>query len=94
MIKQTTASIWNYDFVHGNVYRLAVKDRAYKRALERFDKERGWMFEVEYYKKLSYEYKEVDELLVETSEPCLVNCIADWSFLDAFAILYFRRDEI
>jgi hypothetical protein len=94
LIKQTAASIWNYDFVHRNVYRLAVEDSSYKRALERFGKERGWMFEVEYYDKVPYEYREVDGLMVEEPESCLVNCIADWAFLDAFAILYFRRDEV
>lgn len=24
----------------------------------------------------------------------MVSCVADWSFLDTFALLYFRRDEI
>jgi hypothetical protein len=52
------------------------------------------MFEVEYYGKIPYEYREVDGLMVEEPESCLVNCIADWAFLDAFAILYFRRDEV
>jgi hypothetical protein len=94
LIKQSAASIWNYDFVHRNVYRLAVEDLSYKKALERFGKERGWVFEVEYYDKMPYEYMEVDELMVEERESCLVNCVADWAFLDAFAILYFRKDEI
>ncbi len=94
LIKQTAASIWNYDFVHRNVYRLAVEDSAYKRALERFGKNRGWIFEVEYHDKIPYEYREVDSLFIETPESCLVSCIAAWSFLDAFAVLYFRRDEI
>jgi len=94
LIKQTAASIWNYDFVHRNVYRLAVEDASYKRALERFGKERGWIFEVEYYDEIPYEYREVDRLFIETPESCLVNCMADWAFLDAFAVLYFRKDEI
>ncbi|MBS7635156.1 hypothetical protein KEJ34_06685 [Candidatus Bathyarchaeota archaeon] len=94
VIKQTAASIWNYDFVHRNIYRLAVEDASYKKALERFGKDRGWIFEVEYHDKIPYEYREVDRLFIETPESCLVNCIADWSFLDAFAVLYFRRDDI
>jgi hypothetical protein len=93
LIKQTAASIWNYDFVHRNVYRLAVEDHSYKKALERFGKERDWIFEVEYYQKVPYEYKEVDRLYIETPESCLVSCMADWAFLDAFAVLYFRKDE-
>jgi len=94
LIKQTAASIWNYDFVHRNVYRLAVQDASYKKALERFGGEKGWMFEIEYHDKIPYEYREVDELMVEEPESCLVSCVADWAFLDAFAIVYFRKDEI
>ncbi len=94
VIKQTAASIWNYDFVHREVYRLAVEDQSYKKALERFAEETGWTFEVEYHRKIPYEYMRVDELFVESPESCVVSCISDWSFMDAFATLYFRRDEI
>jgi len=94
IIKQTAASIWNYDFIHRDVYRLAVNNRSYKNALERFAKEMGWMFEVEYCEKIPYEYGEVDGLFVEVPESCIVSCITEWSFVDAFAILYFRREEI
>jgi len=94
VIKQTAASLWNYDFVHRNVYRLAVTSSSYKRALERFAETKGWLFEVEYHKKIPYEYVKVDGLFVESPESCLVNCVAEWSFLDAFALLYFRRNEV
>jgi hypothetical protein len=94
IIKQTAASIWNYDFIHRDVLRLAVNNRSYKRALEVFTKSMGWDFEVEFHKKIPYEYREVDGLFVETLESCVVNCLAEWSFTDAFATLYFRRKEI
>jgi len=94
LIKQTAASIWNYDFVYRNVYRLAVENISYKKALEDFGKRKGWIFEIEYHRKIPYEYKVVDGLFVEVPESCLVNCVAEWSFLDAFATLYFRRSEI
>ena len=94
LIKQTAASIWNYDFVHRNVYRLAVKDRGFKRALEVFGEKQGWIFEVEVYDKIPFEYTRVGRLLVESLESSIVSCVADWSFLDALAALYFRRDEI
>ena len=94
VVKQTAASIWNYDFVHRNVYRLAVEDRSYKKALEEFGKEKGWIFEVEYHDEMPYAYREVDGLLIEAPESCVASCIADWAFMDAFAILYFRRDEV
>jgi len=94
VIKQTAASLWNYDFVHRNVFRLAVNDQSYKRALEIFAKQMGWIFEVEYCKEIPYEYEKVNGLFVEALESCIVNCLAEWSFMDAFAILYFRRKEI
>ncbi|NHW00042.1 MAG: hypothetical protein HA496_10460, partial [Thaumarchaeota archaeon] len=54
----------------------------------------NWDFEVEYYKKIPYEYEKVDDLFVETLESCIVNCLVEWSFVDAFAALYFRREEV
>jgi len=94
IIKQTAASVWNYDFIHRDIYRLAVEDRSYKRALENFAKQMGWSFEVEYHDKVPYEYRRIDDLLVEAPESCIVSCMSEWSFTDAFAILYFRRDEV
>ncbi|MFB0563942.1 MAG: hypothetical protein ACETWM_22305 [Candidatus Lokiarchaeia archaeon] len=94
LIKQTAASIWNYDFVHRNVYRLAVEDQSYKNALENFAKERGWIFEVEYHERIPYKYKKNDGLFIESIESCIVNCTSEWAFMDAFATLYFRRNEV
>jgi len=94
VIKQTAASIWNYDFVHRDVYRLAVQSRSYKKALENLAREMGWVFEVEFHDKMPYEYMKVDELFVETPESCVVSCMSEWAFMDAFATLYFRRDEV
>lgn len=94
LIKQTAASIWNYDFVHRNVYRLAVRDRGYKRALEAFGEKRGWAFEIEVHDEIPYEYVKLGGLLVESLESSIVSCVAEWSFLDALATLYFRRGEV
>ncbi|MBE0513220.1 hypothetical protein IBX38_09235 [Candidatus Bathyarchaeota archaeon] len=96
LIKQTASSFWNYDFVHRNVYRLAVENSSYKKALEEFAKKRGWIFEVEQYKDLGekFDYQPIDGLFVERPYSCIVNCVADWSFLDAFATLYFRRGRV
>jgi hypothetical protein len=44
----------------------------------------GWDFEVEYHGKIPYEYGEVDGLFVETLESCIVDCLAEWSYIDAF----------
>jgi len=46
LIKQTASSFWNYDFVHRNVYRIAVESPSYKKALEEFGRKKGWIFEV------------------------------------------------
>lgn len=96
VIKQTAASFWNYDFVHRNVYRLAVQNSSYKRALEEFAKKKGWIFEVEDYDDLRkrFDYQEVDGLYIEKPESCIVDCMTVWSFLDAFAVLFFRREEV
>ncbi len=94
IIKQTAASIWNYDFIHRDIYRLAVRDISYKRALEGFARQMGWNFEVEYHREIPYDYRGVDGLLVEAPESCIVSCMSEWSFADAFAILYFRREEV
>lgn len=51
-------------------------------------------FEVEYCRKIPYEYEKVNDLFVESLESCIVNCLAELSFIDAFAALYFRREEV
>lgn len=94
IIKQTAASIWNYDFIHRDIFRLVVNNRSYKHALEIFARQMGWEFEVEYYKEIPYEYEKIGNLFVETLESCIVSCLIEWSFIDAFAVLYFRRKEI
>lgn len=94
IVKQTAASIWNYDFIHRNVYHLAVEDRSYKRALEAYARKKGWLFEIELCDLDEVDFTEVDSLLVERPEACIVDCITDWSFLDAFATLYFRSDDV
>lgn len=94
IIRQTAASIWNYDFVHRDIFQLAVKDRSYGNALERFAQDMGWDFEIEYHDRIPYEFRKVDGLFIETIESSIVSCISKWSFIDAFATLYFRRDEI
>lgn len=94
LIKQTAASIWNHDFVHRNVYRLAVENQSHKNALERFAQRMGWIFEVEYHPKMPYEYKKIDGLFVEAPESCIVSCMAEWAFTDALFTLYLKRNEV
>lgn len=54
----------------------------------------GWDFEIEYHERIPYEYKELDDLFIETIESSIVSCTSECSFIDAFATLYFRRDEM
>jgi len=94
LIKQTAASIWNGDFVHRNIYRLAVEDVSYKKAFESYGRKMDWILEVEYHQRIPYEYTQRDGLNIETQESNLVSCMGEWAFLDALATLYFRRHEI
>ena len=94
LIKQTAASIWNYDFVPRSVYRLAVRDEGYRKALEALGRRRGWAFEIEVHDRVPYEYVKLGGLLIESVESSIVSCVAEWSFLDALATLYFRRGEV
>ncbi len=94
VIKQSAASVWNYDFIHRDIIHLAVAEQSYKNALEGFAGKMGWDFEVEYHDKIPYKYVNIDGLLVQTLETCIVDCIADWAFTDAFATLYYRRREV
>ena len=90
---QTAASLWNQDFVHREAYSLKVLDRGYGRALEEFAKMRGWMFKIEYVEKPT-NYVKFGKLLVQDIGEVITECISDWAFIDAFAVLYSNRDKI
>jgi len=94
IIKQSASSIWSQDFVHRDIYHVAVEDSEYKRALESYFKSKGWKIEVEVYTPLSIPYKQVDGLRVQRPEACIVDCIADWAFLDATAVLFYSNPSL
>ena len=92
---QTAASFWNNDFVHRNVYVLKVKDESFGKALKEFGKKRGWNFEVQYSKDTSkIKYRKIGNLLVENIEENVIECIQNWAFADAFAVLSKNKDKI
>jgi len=92
---QTAASLWNYDFIHRDVYVLKVTDRSYGKALEEFAERRGWKVRTEYIDKPSdVKYEKVGGLFVESVEETVIECMQDWAFTDAFATLYSNRDRI
>lgn len=92
---QTAASLWNYDFIHRDVYVLKVTDRSYGKALEKFAERRGWKVRIEHIDKPSnVKYEKVGGLFVESIEATIIECMQDWAFMDAFATLYSNRDRI
>lgn len=90
---QTAASFWNHDFIHRNVYRIKVRDESYGKALRAFGRARGWAIVTEPLEK-DPKYVKVGRLLVETVDQSIVDCIQDWAFADAFAVLYANRPRI
>jgi len=92
---QTAASLWNYDFVHRDVYVLKVTDRSYGKALEAFAERKGWKVRTEYIDKpTEVKYEKVGRLFVESVDETVVECMQDWAFTDAFATLYSNRRRI
>jgi predicted transcriptional regulator of viral defense system len=91
---QTAASLWNYDFVHRDVYLLKVTDRSYGEALEAFAERRDWKVRTEYVDKSDADYEKVDGLFVESVGKTVIECLQDWAFTDAFAALYSNRERV
>lgn len=89
---QTAASLRNYDFIHRDVVILKVKDSSYGRALQEFSKKRGWNVKVEYAENVKY--SKIGNLFVEDVENTIVNCLQNWAFVDAFAVLYANRRKL
>jgi hypothetical protein len=92
---QTAASLWNYDFIHRDVYILKVKDKSFGKAFKEFAKKKDWNVEVEYSKDSSkIKYRKIGNLLVEGMEDNVIECLQNWAFTDAFATLYANKDRI
>jgi hypothetical protein len=92
---QTAASFWNNDFVHRDIYVLKVKDKSYGKALEAFAKKKGWNVEVKYSRDSSkIKYRKVGNLLVESIEENIIECLQKWAFADAFATLSENKGKI
>ncbi len=89
---QTAASLWNYDFVHRDIVVLKVRDRSYGKALQEFAKKRGWDVKVEHAEKI--DYKKIKGLFVEDLGDTIVDCLQNWAFMDAFAVLHANRTKL
>jgi len=90
---QTSASLWNNDFIHRDTYSLKVSDKSYVKALEEFAKKRGWKFQVEYLPKPK-KYRRIGKLFIEDIDETIIECMKRWAFMDAFSTLYLNRDKI
>jgi len=90
---QTAASFWNYDFLHRDIYTIKVKDISYGKALQEFGKRKGWVIKVEVMKR-PVKYVKMGNLFVENIEENIIDCLQNWAFTDAFAILYENREKI
>ena len=91
---QSAASFWNNDFIHRDVIALKVDDRSYAKALQVFGSKRGWNFILEYVDRSAVRYRKFGNLFVEEIEDSIIDCIQNWAFVDAFAILYSNRKRI
>jgi len=92
MSYQTAASFWNHDFVHRDIIILKVENKSYGKALQEFAKKRGWNIKVEYVEDIKY--TKIGNLLVEDIGDTIVECLQNWAFMDAFAVLYVNKKKL
>ena len=85
--KQTAGAIWNGDFIHRDIYCIAVRDRSYGKALEKLASSLGWKVQAETKAFKKNEYERVGRVYVERLEDTIVDCVKEWAFADAFASL-------
>jgi predicted transcriptional regulator of viral defense system len=86
--KQTAGAFWNGDFIHRDVYRIAVRDRSYGMALEKLAGSHGWKIQIETKDFKKSTYQRVGRICVERLEDTIVDCVKEWAFTDAFASLH------
>jgi hypothetical protein len=95
MVSQSAASFWNNDFVHREALNIVVDDMSLKKALETFAKNRGWQLTIEYKKgahKLNF--ARIKKLIVERPDATIIDCIKNWAFVDAIAVLVVNKSKI
>jgi hypothetical protein len=90
---QTAASFWNYDFLHRDTYVIKVKNKSYGKALQEFGERKGWNIKVEVMKR-PVKYVKIGKLFIENVEESIIDCLQNWAFTDAFAVLYENRAKI
>ena len=95
IIGQTAASFWNHDFIHRDSIRIAVNNHSYKKAVESFAAKRGWRINAEYSRHADkIKRKKIGNLFVEDMVGTIVDCIKQWAFMDAIALLSTNSEEL
>src|SRR3989344_4489840 len=95
VVSQSAASFWNNDFIHRESLNVVVDDKSFKKALGAFAKKKGWQLTVEYNKdarKLKLE--KMKKLSVESPDDAIIECVKNWAFADAIAVLVVNKNKI
>lgn len=71
---QTSASFWNGDFIHRDIYVIKVRDASYAKALSAFGQKRGWDFNIKVVDQLP-PYSKRNGLFIEDLEPTILHCL-------------------
>lgn len=95
IVNQSAASFWNGDFIHREILSVAVDNLSFKRALEEFAKKRNWEMKIEYRKNLrNFELLQIKNLAVERPIDTAIDCVKNWAFVDAAAVLVANKNKI
>ena len=95
VVKATAASFWNHDFIHRDSISIAVNNHSYKKAVESFAAKRGWRISAEYSRHADkIKRKKIGNLFVEDRAGTIVDCIKQWAFMDAIALLSANSEEL
>lgn len=95
VVSQSAASFWNHDFIHREILSIVVDDKSFRKALEAFAKKKGWQLTVEYNKdarKLKLE--KIKKLAVMGPDATIIECVKNWAFADAIAVLVVNKKRI
>ncbi len=95
IVSQSAASFWNNDFIHRESLNVVVDNKSYRKALEAFAKKRGWQLTIEYNKDArKLKFKKIRKLAVEEPGETIIECIRNWAFADAVAVLVVNKNKI
>ena len=95
IVSQSAASFWNHDFIHREALNVVVDDKSFGKALAAFAKKKGWQLTIEYNKdarKLKFE--KIRKLSVEGPDTAIIECVKNWAFADAIAVLVVNKNRI